>query len=254
MNELALFAGAGGGLYATKWLLGWRAVCYVEWNKYCVEVLKARIRDGVFDDAPIWDNARTFDGTPWCGVVDIITAGFPCQPFSVAGNRLGEKDPRNMWPDTIRIIREVGAPLVFLENVSGLRYGSYFGRILGDLAESGYSVRWRVLSAAEVGAPHKRDRVFILANNRKERMEGIRSKQVYWESAFPWGKDVRRIEDLRSRPDIPQPLIRRMGNGLAHGRNRLEAIGNGQVPAVVATIWDLLTIETREKNLQQVTL
>src|SRR3990172_13273064 len=85
VNELALFAGAGGGLLASKWLLGWRTVCYVEWETYAVEVLKARIRDGWLDDAPIWDDAFTLDGRPWRGCVDIVTAGFPCQPFSIAG-------------------------------------------------------------------------------------------------------------------------------------------------------------------------
>lgn len=164
MNELALFAGVGGGLLATKWLLGWRTVCYVEWDEYCIKVLKARIRDGILDDAPIWDDARSFDGRPWAGLVDVVTAGFPCQPFSQAGKRRGEDDPRNMWPDTIRIIREVRPRFAFLENVPGLLSSGYYGTILSELAESGYDARWRVLSAAELGAPHKRDRVWIVAH------------------------------------------------------------------------------------------
>ncbi len=106
-RELSLFSGAGGGVLATKWLLGFKAVCYIEREPYCVEILKARIRDGLLDDAPIWDEASTFDGRPWRGCVDIVTAGFPCQPFSVAGKRQAELDERNGWPDAIRIIREV---------------------------------------------------------------------------------------------------------------------------------------------------
>jgi DNA (cytosine-5)-methyltransferase 1 len=169
--ELALFAGAGGGLLATKWLLGFRTVCYVENAAYPVEILKARIRDGWLDDAPIWGDARTFDGRPWRGCVDIVTAGFPCQPFSSAGRRLADRDERNLWPDTIRIIREIRPNFALLENVPALLYGShgYFGRILGDLAESGYDARWRMLSAAEVGAPHRRDRIWILAYSGNSR-------------------------------------------------------------------------------------
>lgn len=164
VHELALFAGIGGGILGGK-LCGFRTVCYVEKEPYCVKVLKARIRDGIFDDAPIWDDVRTFEGKPWSGLVDVITAGFPCQPFSVAGKQRAEKDERNMWPDTIRVIREVRPRYAFLENVPALLAGShaYFGRILGDLAESGYDARWRIVSAADVGAPHLRKRLWIKA-------------------------------------------------------------------------------------------
>ena len=167
MNELALFAGAGGGLLAGRWLNHWRTVCYVEREPYAVAVLRARIRDGLLDDAPIWDDVRTFDGRPWRGYVDIVTAGFPCQPFSVAGRRLAGDDERNGWPDTIRIIRDVQPHFAFLENVPNLLTGShgYFGQILGDLAQSGYDCRWRCLSAAELGAPHKRDRLWVVAHH-----------------------------------------------------------------------------------------
>jgi DNA (cytosine-5)-methyltransferase 1 len=143
MYELALFAGAGGGLLATKHLLGWHTVCYVEINEYRIEVIKARIRDGLLDDAPIWSDIRTFDGPPWRGCVDIITAGFPCQPFSVAGKQRANDDSRNLWSDTIRIIREVKPQWCLLENVPGLLSGShgYYGQILRDLAESGYDAK-----------------------------------------------------------------------------------------------------------------
>ena len=163
INELALFAGGGGGLLATKYLLGWRTVCYVEKAKYAVEVLKARIRDEYLDDAPIWDDANTFNGQPWAGSVDIVSAGFPCQPFSLAGKRLGDKDERNGWDATIRIIRQVRPTFAWLENVASLTSHPYFGTILGDLAESGYGVIWNCLSAKAVGANHERNRLWILA-------------------------------------------------------------------------------------------
>ena len=173
MNELSLFSGAGGGLLASKYLLGWRTVCYVEWDKYCQRVLQARIRDGLLDDAPIYGDIRTFDGRSWRGCVDIVTAGFPCQPFSVAGKRQAENDERNMWPDTIRVIREIQPRWCLLENVSGLLATGYIGEIFRDLAESGFDCAWRRLSAAEVGAAHRRDRLWVVAN-REDEVESIR--------------------------------------------------------------------------------
>ncbi len=165
MNELALFAGVGGGVLGGR-LLGWRSVCYVEKDAYCVKILRARIAEGYLCDAPIWGDIKTFDGRPWSGCVDIITAGFPCQPFSVAGKRKGADDDRNLWPETLRVIREVRPRYAFCENVPGLIGGDhgYFGRILNDLSESGYDARWRIVSAADVGAPHLRKRLWILAS------------------------------------------------------------------------------------------
>lgn len=168
MNELSLFTGAGGGLLGTH-LLGWRPVCAVEIEPYCREVLLRRQRDGVLPLFPIWDDVRTFDGSRWRGLVDVVTGGFPCQPFSVAGKGLGHNDPRNMWPSTIRVIREVRPRFCLLENVPGLLAHEYFGKILGDLVESGFRVRWDCLSAASVGAPHRRDRLWIVADAESQR-------------------------------------------------------------------------------------
>jgi len=162
MNELALFAGAGGGVLGGR-LLGWKTVCYVEWEKATQKILLARIKDGAIDDAPIWGDAQTFNGKPWAGFVDIITGGFPCQPFSNAGVRLGKNDPRNMWPATIRIIHEVKPKWCLLENVSSLIQFDYFGTILGELAKIGYDAWWSCLPASAVGAPHRRERVWIVA-------------------------------------------------------------------------------------------
>lgn len=162
LTEIALFAGAGGGVWASR-ELGHRVVCYVEIANYPRGVLKQRIADGVFDDAPIWTDVETFDGYPWRGCVDLITAGFPCPPFSVAGKQLGGADPRNKWPDTARIIREVRPRWVLLENVPGLASSGYLGRVLGDLAAGGYDAEWSCVSARAVGAPHRRDRIWVLA-------------------------------------------------------------------------------------------
>ncbi len=182
MNELALFAGIGGGLLGTR-LLGWRTVCAVEIEPYAREVLLRRQRDGVLSMFPMWDDVRTFRmDNPECGEFVaalrevpnlVVTGGFPCQPFSTAGERCGEDDPRNLWPECIRIIREVGPRYCLLENVAALRSpnrketppeAAYFGRVVSDLADSGFRVRYDCISAADVGANHKRNRVWILAD------------------------------------------------------------------------------------------
>ncbi len=144
---------------------------YVEYEKYCQKLLKQRIKDGLLDVAPIFGDIRKFNSEGYAesyqGLVDVITGGFPCQPFSVAGRRRGENDERNMWPptlDTIRIIRPLYA---FLENVPGLISSGYFERILCDLAQIGYDVRWTVMGASDVGAPHQRKRLWIVAHSKR---------------------------------------------------------------------------------------
>lgn len=163
LHELALFAGTGGGILGTH-LLGWRVVCAVEKEPYFREVLLRRQRDGVLPLFPIWDDIHTFDGRPWRGKVSVVTSGFPCQPFSVAGARRGHEDDRNLWPETIRVIREVGPRYCLLENVPNLLAHGYYGTILGELAESGYRVRWDCIPAAACSAPHRRDRLWIVAH------------------------------------------------------------------------------------------
>tara|TARA_R110000868_G_scaffold130125_3_gene339701 strand:+ start:42 stop:530 length:489 start_codon:yes stop_codon:yes gene_type:complete len=143
VNELALFAGAGGGLLGSI-KAGHNIVCAVEWEPYCIKSLQQRQRDGHLPPFPIWDDVNTFDGRPWRGHVDIITAGFPCQPFSVAGEQRAGEDSRDGFPATVRIIRQVRPEWFLLENVPGLLAGShgYMHRICGELAASGYDIRW----------------------------------------------------------------------------------------------------------------
>lgn len=176
MNGMALCAGAGGLELGLGLALGdsYRCVCYVEGEAYVAGILAARMLDGSLAPAPVWDDVRSFDGRPWRGRVDIVSAGFPCQPFSLAGGRGSTEDPRYLWDDVARVVGEVESSFVFLENVRGLlttefvpgdpgTKGEVFGQILADLAKLGYLGAWGCVRASDVGAPHRRDRIFILA-------------------------------------------------------------------------------------------
>lgn len=169
LTELSLFSGYGGFTLGLR-LAGipTRTVCYVEREPYCQEIIIARIRDLLLDDAPIWSDAKTFDGEPWRGVVDLITAGFPCQPHSIAGSRKGGNDERNLWPDTLRIISEVRPRFALLENAGinlrNRREPAYAYDVLADLAAIGYDSEWASIPAAAAGAPHLRWRWWCLAH------------------------------------------------------------------------------------------
>lgn len=176
-NGLSLCSG-GGGLDMGLELAapGFAAACFVEWEEYPRSVLIAAQRAGYFAPAPIWDNVRTFDGRPWRGICDTVLAGYPCQPFSAAGQRKGEADPRHLWPDVARIIREVQPEWVFLENVPGhVTLG--LETVLRTLCDMGFTPAVGLFSASEVGASHERLRMFIVghslanANGRNARAE-----------------------------------------------------------------------------------
>jgi DNA (cytosine-5)-methyltransferase 1 len=283
MKELSLFTGAGGGLLGTK-LLGCEHIGYVEINEYCQQIIKQRIEDGILDRAPIFGDIRAFISEGYAesykGMVDVITAGFPCQPFSVAGKQQGEDDPRNMWPETIDVIRAVRPRYAFLENVPGLLAHEYSKRIFGDLAESGFDVKWRVLSAAEVGAPHKRDRLWIVADSERQRGraqqigqqecggssqsrndgqaelmanaggEGLqrptqrRVKGVHRSDESSQGSEFSGGTTEARRNWPTEPAVGRVAHGVANRVDRIKALGNGQVPAVVRAAWGILNEHT----------
>ncbi|WP_424783925.1 DNA cytosine methyltransferase [Paraburkholderia sp.] len=177
MNELHLFAGAGGGILAGQ-LRGNRCVCAVELDPYAQAVLVARQNDGTFSPFPIWDDVRTFDGLRWRGIVDAVCGGFPCQDVSAAGTGDGLDGERSgLWTEMARIIRQIRPKRVEVEN-SPMLTSRGLGRVLGDLAAMGFDVEWGVLSAADTGAPHLRERIWILANARCGRCGGEKGRQM----------------------------------------------------------------------------
>ena len=177
LRELALFAGAGGGILGGH-LLGWRTVCAVEWDPYAASVLAQRQNDGLLPPFPIWDDVQTFDGKPWRGVVDVVSGGFPCQDISVAGKGAGISGERSgMWSHMARIIGEVRPLFAFVENSPALLTRG-LGVVLSDLAALGYDCKWTVLGAADVGAPHKRDRFWLVANASGGRCSQPQGREV----------------------------------------------------------------------------
>jgi DNA (cytosine-5)-methyltransferase 1 len=147
---------------------GYHTRCFVEWEEYPRRVLITAQRAGYFAPAPIWDDLRSFDARPFRGAFDIVLAGYPCQPFSTAGQRRGADDPRHLWPEVARIIRECRPEWVFLENVAGhIDLGAE--TVLRELWEMGFTPAAGAFSAAEVGAPHERLRWFCVAHRDSDR-------------------------------------------------------------------------------------
>lgn len=178
LRELALFAGAGGGVLAGR-ILGWRTVCAVEIEPYCREALCRRQNNANLAPFPIWDDVRTFDGYPWRGVVDVVSGGFPCVDISVAGKGAGITGKHSgLWKEFARVIREVGPRYAFVEN-SPLLTKRGIHVVLGDLAQMGYDAEWGVLGADDAGANHRRKRIWIVAHrdsSREPQPEGCQQK------------------------------------------------------------------------------
>jgi DNA (cytosine-5)-methyltransferase 1 len=309
LNELALFAGAGGGILGGK-LLGWKCVCAVEYEPAARRMLAARQDDGCLDPFPIWDDVRTFDGKPWRGLVDVVSGGFPCQDISAAGKGAGLDGERSgLWSEMSRIIGEVRPRYALVEN-SPVLTSRGLGTVLGDLAAMGYDARWGVLGAIHAGAPHKRERIWIVAESRRPRTgrdhheagdaqrgagrehvptlrqahgangsdrtdstgasedvanskhEGTGRRQQQPESSEGaghvadseggdgydvWRKRTQGYAEGNGSGKgswwATEPDVGRVADGVAARVDRLRAIGNGQVPAVVRLAWDLLKLK-----------
>ena len=222
MNELALFAGAGGGMLGTHHL-GIKPVCAVERELHRRCVLAQRQNDGLIPPFPIWDDVKTFDARPWRGIIDFVSGGFPCQAFSTAAR--GRNNAEDLWPEMLRIVADVAARYVYAENVSATAINT----AAEDLETLGYQTRVLSLSAADVGADHIRERYWLLAyTDDKSELRRVVNAKVAVSTGICgglWSSD---------------PGIARMADGLAPRMERYAATGNGQVPAVAAAaLWAL---------------
>jgi DNA (cytosine-5)-methyltransferase 1 len=222
MRELHLFAGRGGGILGGL-LLGHTCIGAVDINPHARAVLAARQRDGLLPAFPIYGNVRPveclgelhydFDPAEWVGRCDVLCGGFPCQPYSVAGKQLGAEDERDGWPDVARILGVIRPPFGFFENVPGLLRGPRFGEILADLDALGYDVRWHVFGADDCGAPHRRDRLWMLAVRRD-----TDSDSAWQHGAGGAGEERQRLADVRPAADTEYGGCQGGGAGTARGR------------------------------------
>lgn len=263
MRELALFAGAGGGILAGE-LLGDTTVCAVERDRAAASVLVRRQNEGHLQPFPIWDDVRTFDGRAWRGAADVVSGGFPCQDISVAGSGAGLDGERSgLWREMARVVCEVEPCFVRVEN-SPMLTSRGLGTVLGDLAALGFDARWDVLSAADCGAFHIRERIWIVAAHpdrlrelqRQGRQQDQRRRlgdgaQAYADAggagpsqprpqpAGADGQQGRRAPSQRGGWPAEPGLVR-MVHGVPNRVDRIRALGNAQVPRVAATAWEVL--------------
>jgi len=174
ITTIEMCAGYGGIGLGLKNIFGgrMRTLAYCELEGFAQANLISKMEKGLMDVAPLWNDLKTFPYGSFHGLVDILIAGYPCQPFSAAGKRAGKEDPRHLWPwiaDGIRLLRP---KLCFFENVEG-HISLGLREVVGELESMGYKVSWGIFSAREVGAPHQRKRVFIMAHLKCEGLEGL---------------------------------------------------------------------------------
>jgi DNA (cytosine-5)-methyltransferase 1 len=278
VRALSLCSGIGGLDLGVSLAVPSRVVGYVERDAYSAAVLLARMEEAALDPAPVWcGDLRGFDGRAWRGVVDLITCGFPCQPFSIAGQRRGIADERWIWPNIARIIRDVAPGFVFMENVPGL-VQSGMPEVLGSLAELGYDATWDLFRASDVEAPHRRERWFCLAHSRRGRVNAkqslaehrsndatafgesgddvgnthgarlqigvIRNPRQIFTRPFPPGPDDAAAWKDWIRSGGPLPALRRGADGVAdalvYREDRLRCVGNAVVPQQAALAFRIL--------------
>lgn len=268
MRHASLFSGIGGFDLAAQWM-GWENVFQVEIDKFCQRVLEKN-----FPNVTRYGDIKEFDGTKYRGTIDVLSGGFPCQPYSAAGKREGKKDPRHLWPEYDRIIGEIRPSIVVGENVRGLlnwNGGLVFDEVLSDLENKGYEVAPFLLPACGLNAPHRRDRIWIIAHSTSVRCEGGESKG----EALQWAKltrgEISASDYQKTTPNLEgkgftkgricgrdkteqsehnygtpshdwnlgkfEPFVGRGVHGISHRVDRIKGLGNAIVPQVAFEIF-----------------
>ena len=270
LKVLSLYSGIGGIELGLSAVIRTRTVCYVERELSCIRVLIKRAEEGWLDSAPIYSDVATFP-TEEFKDTDIITAGFPCQPWSWANSRghrtgnIGETDERNGWPDTIRIIREIRPSLVFLENVPNLLNNPYFGTILGELAQTGYDAEWNCFTGADIGAPQIRKRLFILAYPNNEGLQGRSLRALRTADKISSGNVRPPMDGISVFPPAPDDLegwtqvwkempdaapgVCKLAPGIPDRVGELQVYGNSVIPAMGAFAFRTLARELKIEGL-----
>jgi DNA (cytosine-5)-methyltransferase 1 len=229
-THLDLFSGIGGFALAAEWA-GFKTIGFCEIDKFCQGVLKRH-----WPEVPIHENIKELRGGAYAGCT-LLTGGFPCQPFSSAGKRRGKNDDRHLWPEMFRIIQEAKPSWVIGENVAGL-INMELEQAIIDLEGNGYEVQPIVIPACAIGAVHRRDRVWIIANANRKRQniwkkandqKTRRPKDIIEGCSF--GKILERWDGWESTP-----FICRSNDGIPNRSHRLKGLGNAIVPQVAYQI------------------
>ena len=255
-----------------------RVLAYVEIEAYAIANLANKMESGELDAAPIYTNLKTFPAHLFRDCIDLLTAGYPCQPFSASGNRKGEEDPRHLWPYIREHINAIRPTQCFFENVEG-HISLGLSSVLSDLEEDGYSTTWSIFSASECRAPHQRKRVYILANANSDslREQSRWSKREDGQGQALTGVDGQaqqladtissrsssglsrqersdqegdsRILDNGHRESSrgphrmhwpSEPNVGRVVDGCPDRVDRIRLLGNGVVPQTAAKAWEVL--------------
>jgi len=230
LTHLSLFSGIGGLDLAAE-MAGFKTVGQCEWADFQTKVLEKH-----WPDVPRWRDIRTLTGDSFyertgLRTVDIVSGGFPCQPFSLAGKRNGENDDRYLWPEMLRVVRETKPTWVIGENVPGI-INLALDTVLSDLEGEGYEAQAFVIPACGVNAPHRRDRVAIVAYSSSRALcRGDGSNADSAEEAEKWRDHQRRIQELCSWQRWEnKPGMVRVVDGIPNRLDRLRSLGNAVVP------------------------
>ena len=229
LTMLDLFSGIGGFSYAAEHLLGgFTTTQFVEWSPFCQSILKKH-----WPDVPIHADIRTYTANP--GQFDVICGGFPCQDISIAGGQAGLQGQRSgLFYEVMRLVGEVRPGYILLENVGNLlshANGQTFQEVLFQIAQAGYDAEWACIPASDVGACHRRNRVWIIAHTDSDRLEG---QERCGPPAASWSKEGVRLLDPDWGRYVSEPVLYR-GDARLPGRvDRLTALGNAVVPQVAA--------------------
>ena len=234
MTHVDLFSGIGGFALACRHV-GLDTICFCESDPYCQRVLAKH-----WPDVPITDDIRQFNGHDWPRP-DLLTAGFPCTDISIAQTHR-ERDvageSTGLFAEMVRVIGEARPRIALLENVTNLLAGDdgrWFGQLLGELAKIGYDAEWHCIPSAHIGAPHQRDRVFIVANPNGEGLEGLRKTGKRAGEWFTGAVLQESVWDQLTADCVG------MANGIPKRVDRLRALGNAVcVPLVVQILVSLL--------------
>jgi len=237
LRVLDLFSGIGGFSLGLERTGGFETVAFCE-----IEEFPRRVLAKHWPEVPCYHDVKTLtaDVLARDGItVDVITGGFPCQDLSVAGRKRGliEGTRSGLWSEIVRLIGELRPSYVIVENVANLlsgpsnRPGGWFGRVLGDLAECGYDAEWENIPASAVGAPHRRERVWIVAYPHKVRCEGLTHQPLSWATQLP-REPVRSFAEWAELRAIPKPYSIRANDGVSNRVDRIAALGNAVVPQI----------------------